>query len=66
MEIEVYKTMIVGSYVAYIGEKEYWVTPSENQIMCGKRLMKDYTKIHKQIMNAVNNFMEAKTDRHRG
>lgn len=60
MEIEVYKTMIVGSYVVYIGEKEYWATPSENQIMCGKRLMKDSTKIHKQIINAVNNFMEAK------
>ena len=66
MEIEVYKTMIVGSYVAYIGEKEYWVTPSENQIMCGKRLMKGDTKIHKQIMNAVNNFMEAKTEGHGG
>lgn len=60
MEIEVYKTMIVGSYQVYIGEKEYWVTPSENQIMCGKRLMKETTKIYKQIMNAVNNFMEAK------
>lgn len=60
MEIEVYKTMIVGSYVVYIGEKEYWVTPSENQIMYGKRLMKETTKNYKQIMNAVNNFMESK------
>ncbi|QEG08484.1 hypothetical protein [Aeromonas phage 4L372D] len=58
MEIEVYKTMIVGSYRVYIGEKEYWATPSENQVRCGKRMMAESTKIHKQIMNAVNNFME--------
>lgn len=58
MKIEVYKTMIVGSYVVYIGEKEYWVTQSENQIMCGKRLMKETTKIYKQIMNAVHDFIQ--------
>lgn len=59
MEIEVYKTMIVGSYVVYIEEKEYWVTPSKNQVMCGKRMMAEATKIHKQIINAVNVFMES-------
>lgn len=58
MEIEVYKTIIVGSYVVYIGEKEYWVKPSENQIMCGKRLMKETTKIYKQIIDAVNTYIE--------
>lgn len=58
MEIEVYKTMIVGSYVVYIGDKEYWATPSDNQVMCGKRLMKQTTKIYKQIINAVNNYIE--------
>lgn len=58
MEIEVYKTMIVGSYRVYIGEKEYWVRPSENQVMCGKRLIAGSTKTHKQIMNAVKTFME--------
>lgn len=58
MEIEVYKTMIVRSYVVYIGDKEYWVTPSENQVMCGKQMMKETNKIHKQIMNTVNTYIE--------
>lgn len=56
MNIHVEKTMIVGSYRAYIDDIEYWVTPSENYVCC-KRPLTQSTKKHKEIMKAVQEYI---------
>ena len=57
MEIEVFKTMIVGSYVVFIKDVQYWCTPANNYVCC-KRPLTPSSKKHKEIMKAVNEFIE--------
>jgi hypothetical protein len=57
MNIYVEKTMIVGSYRAYLNNVEYWVTPSENYVCC-KRPLSQATKKHNEIMEAVQEYIE--------
>lgn len=57
MEIEIYKTMVVGSYHAFINDTQYWCTPANNYVCC-KRPLAESSKRHKDIMKAVNEFIE--------
>ena len=57
MEIEVFKTMIVGSYVVFINDIQYGCVPANNYVCC-KRPLASASKKHKEIMKAVNEFIE--------
>lgn len=61
MKIEVYKTMIVGSYHVFIGDVQYWCTPSNNYVCC-KRPLAESSKRYKEIMSAVNDFIQTTKD----
>lgn len=61
MKIEVYKTMIVGSYHAFIDDVQYWCTPANNYVYC-KRPLKEASKRHKEIIKAVNDFIQNNKD----